>query len=377
MQIENAQISKRMIDVEKSSETISMLFDDAKSANSDMQKEVAALKNANKTLKSNVVQYDEQCQKLSSEIQELKARSMQQNLLFFGLAEAPVGDPDMTEDKLRDFLKSELSLDDPSIIDTMIFDRVHRLGKPRRNRVTNPRPIVARFERYRDRETIRYASKGLNLKQNGYSIREQFPPEMEEKRKGLYPVMRRYMQNSNNRVALVRDKLYINGEEYVPPPEMSNDYETTRQRASSIEERSTANDRQYTRGVRPTQRYAVETFNKFDILAGSTTSGARIGKRTLSSPEQEATLLKRYWDHDSIPMESIAEDMVETPNSQSVALCENSDRVVTIEPGGNLLLTENSTDLGESYTASSSIEPVNNCNSEQGEYTFRYCGCSL
>lgn len=64
-------------------------------------------------------------------------------------------------------------------------------------------------------------------------------------------------------------------------------------------------------------------------------------------------------------MESITEDMVETPNSQSVALCENSDRVVTIEPGANLLLTENSTDLGESYTASSSIEPVTNCNSEQ------------
>lgn len=76
MQIENAQISKRMIDVEKSSETISMLFDDAKSANSDMQKEIAALKNENKTLKSNVVQYDEQCQKLSNKIQ---ARSMQQN----------------------------------------------------------------------------------------------------------------------------------------------------------------------------------------------------------------------------------------------------------------------------------------------------------
>lgn len=87
--------------------------------------------------------------------------------------------------------------------------------------------------------------------------------------------------------------------------------------------------------------------------------------RTVSSPEQEATLLKRYRDHDSIPMDSITEDMVETPNSQSVALCENSDCIVNIEPGANLLLTENSTDLGEPYTASSSIEPVTSCNSEQ------------
>ena len=61
-----------------------------------------------------------------------------------------------------------------------------------------------------------------------------------------------------------------------------------------------------------------------------------------------------YRDHDSIPMESITEDMVETRNSQSLALCENSNRIVTIEPGTNLLLIENSTDL-EEPSASSSI----------------------
>ena len=53
-------------------------------------------------------------------------------------------------------------------------------------------------------------------------------------------------------------------------------------------------------------------------------------------------------------MESITEDMVETRNSQSLALCENSNRIVTIEPGTNLLLIENSTDL-EEPSASSSI----------------------
>ncbi|MEW8548218.1 MAG: hypothetical protein AB2693_32340, partial [Candidatus Thiodiazotropha sp.] len=337
-------------------------FDDAKSANSDMQKEVIDLKNENKSLKSSVVQYDEQCQKLSYEIQELKARSMQQNLIFFGLAEAPIVDPDKTEDKLRDFLKTELSLEDPSIIDTMIFDRVHRLGKPRRNRVSNPRPIVARFERYRDRETIRYASKDLNLKQNGFSIREQFPPEMEEKRKRLYPVMRRYMQNSNNRVALVRDRLYINGEEYIPPSEMSNSYEPTGQRAPPTGERTSKNDRQHFRSVRPTQRYAVETSNQFDILAGSTTSGARTGKRSLSSPEQEDTLLKRYRDHDTIPMDSIIEDMDETSNSQSAELCGDNGRTRSIEPGTNLALVDNSADLRESFTPSLPVEPVTNSN---------------
>ena len=41
----------------------------------------------------------------SNEISELKARSMQQNLVFYGLAESPIGDLDMPDSKLRDFLK--------------------------------------------------------------------------------------------------------------------------------------------------------------------------------------------------------------------------------------------------------------------------------
>ena len=46
--------------------------------------------------------------KLAGEIQELKARSMQENLLFFGLAESIEGGEN-TENKLREFLKNELS----------------------------------------------------------------------------------------------------------------------------------------------------------------------------------------------------------------------------------------------------------------------------
>ena len=103
-----------------------------------------------------------------------------------------------------------------SRIDSIVFDRVHRLGGPKREPENNSRPIVAKFERYIDRELIRKAGIDLNKRRNGYSIRERFPPEIEERRKPLYPVMRRYLENDQNKVSLVRDKLYINGQLYDP-----------------------------------------------------------------------------------------------------------------------------------------------------------------
>lgn len=50
-----------------------------------------------------------------------------------------------------------------------------------------------------------------------YRVREQSPKEIEDRRKILYPVMYRFkMANLNNRVYLVRDKLYLNGHLYNP-----------------------------------------------------------------------------------------------------------------------------------------------------------------
>ena len=64
--------------------------------------------------------------------------------------------------KLRDFMSNELSLESPNIIENIVFDRVHRLGPPRRDIYDKPRPIIAKFEKFTDRETIRKAGIQLN-----------------------------------------------------------------------------------------------------------------------------------------------------------------------------------------------------------------------
>ena len=74
------------------------------------------------------------------------------------------------------------------------------------------RPNVAKFEKYNDREYIRKAGIELNKKQNGFAIREHFPHEIEDRRKSLYPIAQNLAKDESNRVVLVRDKLYVNGE---------------------------------------------------------------------------------------------------------------------------------------------------------------------
>ena len=67
------------------------------------------------------------------------------------------------------------------------IERAHRLGEKRDD--GKPRPIVAKFLRYQDKEYIRksaYLLKGTKI-----GIAEQFPKEIAEARKKLYPVMKK------------------------------------------------------------------------------------------------------------------------------------------------------------------------------------------
>ena len=73
---------------------------------------------------------------------------------------------------------------------------------------------MAKFEKYNNREYIRKAGIELNKKQNGFAIREHFPHEIEDRRKLLYSIARNLVKDESNRVVLVSDKLYVNGERF-------------------------------------------------------------------------------------------------------------------------------------------------------------------
>ena len=106
----------------------------------------------------------------------------------------------------------------------MKFDRVHRVGA---DTAKKPRPIVAKFHYFKERELVR--QKGYEasetLKKDNYGIGIQWPKQVRDARKELYPVMKRLKDNGHQNVKMVRDKLYVNGREYngprAPPQSMT------------------------------------------------------------------------------------------------------------------------------------------------------------
>ena len=114
------------------------------------------------------------------------------------------------------------------IFDQLQFHRVHRLGKHERLDAA-PRPIIAMFARYKQREYDRSVAP-IILTGKQFGVREQFPKVVEDRRKLLYPEMKRARTNKNNKVRLV-----INTFEYVPPEkpaeqqaEIRSDYQPRR-----------------------------------------------------------------------------------------------------------------------------------------------------
>ena len=53
------------------------------------------------------------------------------------------------------------------------------------------------------------------LRGKPYYINRQFPDEIEQARRSLYPIMKEF-RNKGDHVKMVRDTLYVNGEPYEP-----------------------------------------------------------------------------------------------------------------------------------------------------------------
>ena len=137
---------------------------------------------------------------------------MRDNLIFTGISEpepeydevSGEPEPENVEESLRTSLRAEMKINR-----YIGFHRVHRLNSVEKSNSRNegPKPIIAKFERFCDSEYVRgQAPKTLVGKP--YGVRKQFPKVIEEKRRKLYPVMKYYRKNKDNKVRLVRDKLF-------------------------------------------------------------------------------------------------------------------------------------------------------------------------
>lgn len=72
---------------------------------------------------------------------------------------------------------------------------------------------MVKFSTYRMREKVREQTR--RLAGTHFNIQEQFPKKVQEKRKQLIPIMKEARRN-RKMATLVKDKLYIDGVEYIP-----------------------------------------------------------------------------------------------------------------------------------------------------------------
>ena len=88
------------------------------------------------------------------------------------------------------------------------FHRLHCLGGKRPD-AHRPRPIVAKFEHYQQK----VGGRGRELRGTDFSVNDQFPKEILERRRVLFPIQRKFMEGGSRAVIAV-DKLFINGQLY-------------------------------------------------------------------------------------------------------------------------------------------------------------------
>ena len=148
----------------------------------------------------------EKMQKLEADQKEklldIQSREMRDNLIFYKIPEQRDETAQDCEDKVRNLIEREMNV---SSAREIRFHRVHRIGRFNRNKT---RPIVAKFAFYPDRETVRKAAK--NLEGTNFSVGQQFPKEIMERRKRLVPIMKQ-AKSAGKDAYISFDKLYING----------------------------------------------------------------------------------------------------------------------------------------------------------------------
>ena len=133
-------------------------------------------------IKDDIKEFDLKMKTLEYKAIDQEARSRRNNLIFWGLQEIPTED---CEKSVLDFVYNQLEFDPERSI---AIQRAHRLGQRdtrKDRRRSKPRPLVACFRDFKDVDAI--ISRASNLKGTDYGISRDFPKEINDARKILWP----------------------------------------------------------------------------------------------------------------------------------------------------------------------------------------------
>ena len=136
------------------------------------QKEVESLKTADRSGEA-IDLTQQKVDDLVSKIDYLENQSRRNNIIIDGILESPSETWSETETKVQDLLQSKLSFSEKPHI-----ERAHRIGS---HRTSRHRPVVVKFQRYKDRESA--LKNARNLKGSAISIRDDVSERVQASRK--------------------------------------------------------------------------------------------------------------------------------------------------------------------------------------------------
>jgi len=144
---------------------------------------------------------------------KLESHSRRNNLRFFNIAEQANESYQDAEQALRKFLENDLG-GGHDFATNISIERVHRTTAAKPPTTMKPRPIIAKFSYFKEKERIRMMAK--NLKGTTFGIAEDYAPEVLEVRKKLVQVMKK--AHTERKKAFIKyDQLFIEGNLYKGP----------------------------------------------------------------------------------------------------------------------------------------------------------------
>lgn len=198
------EMSKDINDLKRSVDFTNKLIEELKEENATLKLTVNALQ-------TDVEKLSIENKRMKSDMLDLQCRSMRNNVIIMGLQEEESEDYTATENIVKAFMRNDLKMSEDQLLKAAI-ERAHRLGRKKdRGR---PRPVVVRFQNNKSKMDV--MDRGNKLKGSHYSMFEQFPAEIVERRRLLVPIMKEHKARKI-KARLVVDKLYINDELYRNP----------------------------------------------------------------------------------------------------------------------------------------------------------------
>jgi ribA/ribD-fused uncharacterized protein len=163
-----------------------------------------------KVLKSKYDSLSMNIEQLQDKLIQIECQSRRDNLIIDGIPETPQGSkesPNECLEKVYDILENKMKLENAR---QMKIVRCHRLGAPPKSTDANvnrkPRSMIFKLHWFGDRQLI-WKAKTV-LKGTELFLREDFPREIQERRKVLLPIMHMAI-NKGYKAYILVDKLHL------------------------------------------------------------------------------------------------------------------------------------------------------------------------